>query len=225
MVLRSTMKEGLDSMALLFEHKVKGSGRKSFINKVKQVSYMLGYDPEWLMFVMNNESGFKSNAVNPYSGATGLIQFMPDTATWLGTSTQELRSMTRNQQMDWVLKYFQKWKSAGKKAKNSTDLALITFYPYAVNQQDNYKIGSENSIERAKTITKQNPGLDTDKDGFISVLDYKKWLVTKLPQGVSKERVSKIIGLKASKIGVGVLSVISLILAGRYFMFNQKTTK
>jgi len=219
------MKEGLDSMALLFEHKVKGSGRKSFINKVKQVSYMLGYDPEWLMFVMNNESGFKSNAVNPYSGATGLIQFMPDTATWLGTSTQELRSMTRNQQMDWVLKYFQKWKSAGKKAKNSTDLALITFYPYAVNQQDNYKIGSENSIERAKTITKQNPGLDTDKDGFISVLDYKKWLVTKLPQGVSKERVSKIIGLKASKIGVGVLSVISLILAGRYFMFNQKTTK
>ena len=212
-------------MALLFEHKVKGSGRKSFINKVKQVSYMLGYDPEWLMFVMNNESGFKSNAVNPYSGATGLIQFMPDTATWLGTSTQELRSMTRNQQMDWVLKYFQKWKSAGKKAKNSTDLALITFYPYAVNQQDNYKIGSENSIERAKTITKQNPGLDTDKDGFISVLDYKKWLVTKLPQGVSKERVSKIIGLKASKIGVGVLSVISLILAGRYFMFNQKTTK
>ncbi len=212
-------------MALLFEHRVNGTDRKSFIGKVKQVAYMLGYDPEWLMFVMNNESGFKPDAVNPYSGATGLIQFMPDTATWLGTSTQELRSMTRNQQMDWVLKYFQKWKSAGKKAKNSTDLALITFYPYAVNQQDNYKIGSENSIERAKTITKQNPGLDTDKDGFISVLDYKKWLVTKLPQGVSKERVSKIIGLKASKIGVGVLSVISLILAGRYFMFNQKTTK
>jgi hypothetical protein len=212
-------------MALLFEHKVKGADKSAFIRKVKQVAYMLGYDPEWVMFVMNNESGFKSEAINPHSGATGLIQFMPETASWLGTSISELKSMTRNQQLDWVLKYYQKWKRSGKKARNSTDLALITFYPYAVNQPDNYKIGSEKSIERAKTITKQNPGLDMDKDGFISVLDYKKWLATKLPQGVSKEKVSSIIGLKATKIGVSVLSVISLILAGRYFMFNQKTTE
>jgi len=212
-------------MALLFEHKVKGADRNSFIQKVKQVAYMLGYDPEWLMFVMNNESGIKSNAINPYSGATGLIQFMPETASWLGTTVQELKSMTRNQQMDWVLKYYQKWKKAGKVARNSTDLALITFYPYAVNQPDNYKIGSEKSLERARTITKQNPGLDVDKDGFITVLDYKKWLTTKLPEGLSKEKASSIIGLKATKIGASVLSIIALVFAGRYFMFNQKTTQ
>jgi len=212
-------------MALLFEHKVKGADRNSFIQKVKQVSYMLGYDPEWLLFVMNNESGFKSNALNPYSGATGLIQFMPETASWLGTTVQELKSMTRTQQMDWVLKYYQKWKKAGKAAKNSTDLALITFYPYAVNQPNHYKIGSEKSLERAKKITQQNPGLDIDKDGFVSVLDYKKWHASKLPQGVSKERVANIVGLKATKIGASVMSVIALVLAGRYFIFNQKTAK
>ena len=129
-------------MALLFENRIKGSDRSSFIGKVKQVSYMLGYDPQWLMFVMNNESGFNASAINPRSGATGLIQFMPETALWLGTSISELRSMTRNQQLDWVMKYYQKWKKSGKTARNSTDLALITFYPYAVNQPDNYKIGS-----------------------------------------------------------------------------------
>jgi len=41
-------------MALLFEHKIKGADQKIFIQKVKQVAYMLGYDPEWLLFVMNN---------------------------------------------------------------------------------------------------------------------------------------------------------------------------
>lgn len=217
MVLRSAMMEGLDRMALLFEHRVNGTDRNSFIGKVKQVAYMLGYDPDWLMFVMNNESGFKPDAVNPHSGATGLIQFMPETASWLGTSISELKSMTRNQQLDWVLKYYQKWKTVGKKASNSTDLALITFYPYAVNQQDNYKIGSENSIERAKTITKQNPGLDIDRDGYISVMDYKKWLATKLPENLSEEKIASIIGLKMKRISMAVLSTIVVFFAGRYF--------
>jgi hypothetical protein len=212
-------------MALLFEHKVKGADKSAFIRKVKQVAYMLGYDPEWLMFVMNNESGFSSKAVNPHSGATGLIQFMPDTATWLGTSISDLKSMTRNQQLDWVLKYYQKWKRSGKKARNSTDLALITFYPYAVNQPDNYKIGSERSLDRARTISKQNPGLDINKDGFISVLDYKKWLASKLPQGITKEKTASIIGLKATKIGASFISIIALVFAGRYFIFNQKTSE
>jgi len=181
---------------------------------------MLGYDPEWLMFVMNNESGFKPDAVNPYSGATGLIQFMPDTATWLGTSTDRLKSMSGSEQLDWVFKYYSKWKKAGKTARNSTDLALITFYPYAVNQPDDYKIGSEKSLERARTITEQNPGLDADRDGYISVLDYKKWLATKLPQGLSKEKIASIIGLKVTKIGLVALSTIGFFLLGRYYYVN-----
>jgi len=205
-------------MTLLFENRVKGIDQKAFIKKVKQVAYMLGYDPEWLMFVMNNESGFKSDAINPYSGATGLIQFMPDTASWLGTTIKDLKDMSRNQQLDWVMKYYRKWKKGGKVAKNSTDLALITFYPYAVNQPDNYKIGSEVSLERAKIITRQNSALDIDKDGFISILDYKKWLASKLPKGLSKDKIASIIGLKVTKIGIVVLSTIGIFLLGRYYL-------
>ncbi len=208
-------------MALLFEHKVRGNDSKSFINKVKQVAYTLGYDPEWLMLVIHNESNFKPDAVNPYSGATGLIQFMPGTARWLGTSTKELRSMTRNQQLDWVLKYYRNWKRSGKTVRNSSDLALLTFYPYAVSQGDDYKIGSEKSLSRARLIVKQNPGLDMDGDGYISLLDYKNWLASKLPEGISKERLNRIIGLRASKIGLAVMSVVGLLLLGRYYLLNQ----
>ena len=42
------------------------------------------------------------------SGATGLIQFMPDTAKGLGTSTTEaLSQMTRSEQLKYVDKYFE----------------------------------------------------------------------------------------------------------------------
>jgi len=40
--------------------------------------------PEWLENLINFESGFKPGARNPYTGARGLIQFMPDTARALG---------------------------------------------------------------------------------------------------------------------------------------------
>ena len=208
-------------MSLLFEHKVKGTDRNLFIDKVKKVGYMLGYDPEWLMFVMHNESRFLPDAVNPYSGATGLIQFMPGTAKWLGTSANDLKAMTREQQLDWVLKYYQKWKKAGKVARNSTDLALITFYPYAVNQPDDYKIGSEKSLERAKIISQQNPGLDIDKDGCISVLDYKKWLAYRLPLGLSKTKIVSIIGLKAAKISLTVMIMLGILISAS--IFHSKT--
>ena len=39
------------------------------------------------------------------SGATGLIQFMPNTAEGLGTSTGELAGMSRARQMHYVEKY------------------------------------------------------------------------------------------------------------------------
>ena len=198
-------------MALLFENKIRGNDRQAFISKVKQVAYSLGYDPDWLMFVINNESNFNAQAENKYSGAVGLIQFMPETAKWLGVSTQILKRMNRIEQLDWVMKYFQKWKSQGKTAKNSTDLALITFYPYAVNQPDHYKIGSESSIERAKIIRTQNPGLDKDGDGFISVLDYKKWLMQKLPVGLNKSKIASIIGYKATKVSLLILATLGLI--------------
>ena len=74
----------------------------------------------------------------------------------------------------------------------------------------------------ASFLRKDGSVWTTDKDGFISVLDYKKWLAAKLPEGLSKAKTSSIIGLKATRIGASVLSLAALLFAGRYFMFNQK---
>jgi soluble lytic murein transglycosylase-like protein len=70
---------------MLYEEKVK-TNREAFIAKVITISQKLGIEPEWLMQVFVNESGMNHQAVNSTSNATGLIQFMPDTAVTLGTS-------------------------------------------------------------------------------------------------------------------------------------------
>jgi len=89
---------------MLYEEKVK-SNKDAFIAKVVNICGILGIEPEWLMQVFMKESGVDHQAVNPVSGATGLIQFMPTTAINLGTTVAALKSMSNVQQLDWVYKY------------------------------------------------------------------------------------------------------------------------
>lgn len=73
----------------------------------------LGIPAPWLLDVMRFESfntrsgkSFDPSVVNGI-GATGLIQFMPETARGLGTSTAALSRMSRVEQMKYVEKYFE----------------------------------------------------------------------------------------------------------------------
>ena len=88
-----------------FENKVT-SNKEAFLQKVRLICAKLGIEPDWLMFVMNSESGLNPAAYNPNGGASGLIQFMPDTAKGLGTTTEALRKMSNVAQLDYVYKYF-----------------------------------------------------------------------------------------------------------------------
>lgn len=83
-----------------------------FKREVRAMAERLGTRPEYLMAVMSFESGgsFAPDKVNPRSGATGLIQFMPETARGLGTSTRELARMTPVEQLKYVEKYFQSFR-------------------------------------------------------------------------------------------------------------------
>ena len=49
---------------------------------------------------MNSESGLNSRAQNKKGGASGLIQFMPETARALDTTTVALRELAPEQQLD-----------------------------------------------------------------------------------------------------------------------------
>lgn len=77
-----------------------------FRRKIAEVADYLGMPAVWLVDVMHFESaGFRPDIVNGI-GATGLIQFMPETAIGLGTTTAQLSRMSRVQQMEYVKKYF-----------------------------------------------------------------------------------------------------------------------
>ena len=178
---------------ILFQNKITGSDTQAFISSIYNYAKKLGYKPEWISGVMYTESGFNAKAVNKQEGdtsndytraayrATGLIQFMPDTSKWLGTTNQALYNMSRVQQMYYVYKYYYKWKQSGFTARSIYDLYLINFYPYAVGKPDSYILGSHKSNAKAKEIYRQNSSLDYDNDGYISVADFKAFVAKKLP--------------------------------------------
>lgn len=132
----------------------------AFKAKVVQISQNMGTDPDNLMAIMNFESGFSSSVTNHAgSGATGLIQFMPDTARGLGTSTDALAQMSPVDQLDYVAKYFE-----GDPLPRLEDLYLRVFYPAAIGKPLDEVIFSS-----GETGYSQNSGLDANGDGSITV--------------------------------------------------------
>lgn len=145
--------------------------RDTFLNKVVSISNQLGINPNWLMFVMYWESGLNPAISNKYTGATGLIQFMPTTAISLGTSVSELGSMSNVEQLDYVYKYFRPY--AGR-MKNLYDVYLVTFFPAALGKSDNWIL--QTSSLSPRIIAEQNPAIDLNKDKQITVGEFKQYI-------------------------------------------------
>lgn len=169
-------------MALLYINKVKGD-KVAFEAKVRDIAQKLGVKPEDLMIVMDVESGLNPQAQNTTflvegKPATGLIQFVNSTAISLGTTIEALYAMTGVQQLDFVYKYFQPY--AGR-IKGVEDLYLITFFPAALGYSDDQQIGTSSISPRA--VAASNPAIDLNKDGVITVGEFKTWVRKKLPIG------------------------------------------
>lgn len=147
------------------------TNRESFLVKVRKVSCQLGIDANWLMFVMYFESRLWEQAVNPISGATGLIQFMPSTARSLGTTVEQLKKMTNVEQLDYVLKYLRPHKG---RMHSWVDVYLAVFYPVAMGKPDTW------AIERP-IVARQNPIFDINKDGKIEISEIKAALRKHIP--------------------------------------------
>ena len=164
---------------LWFAERIPLNLRDAFFNKLLEIKAKTGIEPNWLMSVMLFESGLNPAAYNPTGGATGLIQFMPNTARGLGTTTNELRQMNHVEQLEYVLKYYLPYKF---KIKNGADLYVVNFYPYALNKPDDYIIGSEKGMNYAKLVFQQNMGtrVDQNKDGYISKGEWKEFTKQKL---------------------------------------------
>ena len=115
---------------------------------------------------MRAESGIDSTAVNKDGGATGLIQFMPNSGSnykiggKIYTQSQ-LLSMGRVKQMDLVKDYFQQWGFKGQKQIGFFELYGVTFYPLMIteNKSDDWILGSQTSTKSALQVAKQNSGI------------------------------------------------------------------
>lgn len=143
----------------------------TFMSTVFDIARKLNIDPEWLMIVMYNESKFQHRAVNPYTGAVGLIQFMPATARALGTSIEALKTMSNVQQLEYVYKYF---KSKANKIYSLYDLYKITFFPISLGKSGDWVFQSSNL--QASTVARQNKIFDLNKDGKITIDEFENYL-------------------------------------------------
>lgn len=150
--------------------------RPAFLAKLAEISAKLKVVPDWLMVVFKVESSVDHRKINPVSGATGLIQFMPATATGLGTSTFALRNMTNVQQLDYVYRYFAPF--AGR-INSITDLYTITFFPRALGQPDSYIL--QTATLKAGTIAAQNRAYDINRDNQITYKELKDSINARIP--------------------------------------------
>jgi hypothetical protein len=141
-----------------------------FQQKLQKVATALGTTPNALLAVIKHESGGKPYAVNPRSGATGLIQFMPDTARRLGTTTEDLKQMDAVQQLDFVYKYY---KMTGVGDGTAGDLYVATFMPKYVGYPPSTVLGQMGAAGFAGKVYDQNKPLDRNGDGKITIADIK----------------------------------------------------
>lgn len=125
----------------------------SYASEIVAVAQRLGADPHTLANLINFESGGRTTAINPTSGASGLIQFMPSTARRLGTTVEAIRKMSAAQQMVYVEKYLRPYKG---KLTSPVAVYMSVFYPVAMNWPT--------SKEFPKNVQAANPGIRTPAD-------------------------------------------------------------
>jgi hypothetical protein len=159
---------------------------KEFRDKVVHICDELGTDPNFLMAAMAFESGetFSPSIRNAAgSGAVGLIQFMPSTAAALGTTPEELSSMSPEVQLNYVLKYFTP--NAGR-LKNLEDVYMAILWPAGVGKPMDYVLFDKNDPAHPKRYI-QNAGLDFNKDGKITKAEAGNKVRKKLEKGLQPE--------------------------------------
>ncbi|MEX3008650.1 peptidoglycan-binding protein [Hoeflea sp. TYP-13] len=157
-----------------------------FKAKVISISKRLRCDPDHLMAVMAFETGGKftpdvKNAAG--SGATGLIQFMPKTAIFLGTTTKKLAKMTALDQLDFVELYFRKT-IGSRPMPNLSDVYMAVLWPAAVGKSENFVL-----FEQGTTAYRQNAGLDKNRDGVIRKAEAAAKVFDKLVLGQKEGRL------------------------------------
>lgn len=165
-------------MELAWSSKVSPAFAKRVLVLCERFSWKKETHANWLMACMAFETGetFRSDIKNAAgSGAVGLIQFMPDTAIGLGTTSPELARMTPVAQLLYVERYFYPY---AKKISSLSDMYMAILLPKYVGASPEAVLFSGGISYR------QNSGLDKDRDGKITKLEATQKVEAKLAKGL-----------------------------------------
>lgn len=125
-------------------------------NALKTLAASLGAPLEALRALIAFESGWKPEARNPFTGARGLIQFMPSTAQSLGYKDADdlikKHKTIESQLLGPVYKYLVQYKPF----LTDQSLFMAVFYPAARNWPSNK--------EFSPLVQSVNPGIKTPAD-------------------------------------------------------------
>lgn len=163
----------------------------AFAQKAIIVARQIDVPPSDLMACMAWESGetFSPAIRNGAgSGAVGLIQFMPQTAAAMGTSTEQLAAMTGVQQLDYVERYFRPWRG---RLRDLGDLYMAILWPAGIGKPMDHILFRRDDAQRPKLYL-QNKGLDIDRDGDVDKAECCAKVLAKLQRGLQPGYVAEV---------------------------------
>lgn len=148
----------------------------SFRSELVRQALEAGLDPNLVAATMSFESGFSPTIVNPHSGATGLIQWMPN-----NFPVKSLPQLSAIEQLPYAIKWFVQ--NGARGASRATDYYLSVFLPAFIGAPQNLTVGRKGSTEplrlpsgKATNLSlgrmyEQNAGFDKTKRGYFTIGD------------------------------------------------------
>lgn len=129
--------------------------KATFMAEIDKLAAEFGTSAQDFYRIMYAESGIEPDNVNEDGGATGLIQFMPNTAIGLGTTTSRIKQMSATEQVPLIRKYF---KNGGlKQGATVFDMYTIVFFPLMRGKSDDWIVQSKDLS--AEKISRSNGGI------------------------------------------------------------------
>ncbi len=138
-----------------------------FWPQLHAVAERLKTQPAWLLNVMAAESLFDPSARNslPGQSASGLLQFVKETASRLGTTTAAIREMDPVGQLRLVEKYFASFRG---RLNSMADVYMAVFRGFIIEGKDETVISPLDNSRKEQRIYGLNKWLDTDNDRKIT---------------------------------------------------------
>jgi transglycosylase-like protein with SLT domain len=135
--------------------------------ELQAVAKRLKIEPAWLLNVMASESLFNPTARNGLPGqtATGLLQFIEDTAQGLGTTTEAISRMSPVEQLRLVEKYLSPFRG---RLGSLADVYSAVFRGFIAEGGNTSVVAPLSNSNKERRIYSLNKWLDFNGDGKIT---------------------------------------------------------